>query len=338
MSGAVVGRMYDDGTCRVLSREGDWVKVRFDSGEGYVHSDYLLTGKQARSYLESMTAQSLTVSASALYVRREASADSEILTVLSRGTAVSPVHEKKARTAVADKVKKTGASASGNWIEVALGNRQKGYVCADYIGFSKAPAMDSQAVVSALNESAAARPAVTASVPAPAPSPVSAAPALTAPAVTEAEAVDIPVNTSLYDTPIADMTQEDTAAAEGAADPEPASPDERVLLASIIQAEAGNQSEEGMLAVGSVVMNRVNDDRFPDTISEVIYQPNQFTPASTGVLANILQTGPSEECLETADSLLEEGERNVSNLYFKSASYAHSHGINGRQIGDQVFH
>ena len=56
------------------------------------------------------------------------------------------------------------------------------------------------------------------------------------------------------------------------------------LLAKIIHVEAGHEGIEGRIAVGNVVLNRVNDSRFPDTIRDVIYQPNQFPPATNGLL------------------------------------------------------
>jgi len=49
------------------------------------------------------------------------------------------------------------------------------------------------------------------------------------------------------------------------------------LLAKIICGEAQTETFHGKLAVGTVVLNRVEDFRFPDTIEEVIYAPNQFT-------------------------------------------------------------
>ena len=51
--------------------------------------------------------------------------------------------------------------------------------------------------------------------------------------------------------------------------------DDLYVLSHIISAEAGNCSEDMMLSVGSVVLNRVADDRFPDTISEVVFQEGQ---------------------------------------------------------------
>lgn len=52
------------------------------------------------------------------------------------------------------------------------------------------------------------------------------------------------------------------------------------LLARVITHEAGNQSFEGKLAVGNVILHRVQSHQFPNTVSGVIYQPNQFTGAT----------------------------------------------------------
>lgn len=59
-------------------------------------------------------------------------------------------------------------------------------------------------------------------------------------------------------------------------------PAELNLLGAIIQAEAGNQGYDGMLAVGSVIMNRVfyHGGNMPNTITAVVYQRNQFEPTS----------------------------------------------------------
>jgi len=53
-------------------------------------------------------------------------------------------------------------------------------------------------------------------------------------------------------------------------------------LSRIINAESGNQPMEGKVAVGNVVMNRVNDPRFPNSLYDVLFQKNQFGPASSG--------------------------------------------------------
>ena len=54
------------------------------------------------------------------------------------------------------------------------------------------------------------------------------------------------------------------------------------LLASIIFCEAGNQPYEGQVAVGAVVMNRVEHPSFPNDIAGVIYQPGAFSCLQDG--------------------------------------------------------
>lgn len=85
------------------------------------------------------------------------------------------------------------------------------------------------------------------------------------------------------------------------------------LLARIIMVESGYESYQGKLAVGSVIMNRVADSRFPDTVRGVIYAPGQFPPARNGKLDN---AKPNEDSIRAAQAVLN-GENNVEGaLYF----------------------
>lgn len=54
------------------------------------------------------------------------------------------------------------------------------------------------------------------------------------------------------------------------------------MLMRIAEAEAGNQGIEGMKIVMMVVLNRVADETFPNSIEGVIFQANQFEPVSDG--------------------------------------------------------
>ena len=54
------------------------------------------------------------------------------------------------------------------------------------------------------------------------------------------------------------------------------------MLAQLIQSEAGNQSYTGRVLVADVVLNRVDDSRFPNTIKDVIFYPGQFTVIDNG--------------------------------------------------------
>ncbi len=63
------------------------------------------------------------------------------------------------------------------------------------------------------------------------------------------------------------------------------------LFFGLVEAEAGNESMEGKIAVANVVINRVKDSRYPDTVKEVIHQPYQFEPVING---HINKTAPAD--------------------------------------------
>ena len=63
------------------------------------------------------------------------------------------------------------------------------------------------------------------------------------------------------------------------------------LLAAILQCEAG--SYDGMLAVATVIMNRVASPAYPNTLRAVIYQSGQFAPTWNGSLNKVLSKGAS---------------------------------------------
>ena len=54
------------------------------------------------------------------------------------------------------------------------------------------------------------------------------------------------------------------------------------LLARVIYGEARGEPYEGQVAVGAVILNRVKNSSFPNTIAGVIYQPGAFTAVSDG--------------------------------------------------------
>jgi N-acetylmuramoyl-L-alanine amidase len=57
------------------------------------------------------------------------------------------------------------------------------------------------------------------------------------------------------------------------------------LLAKLVHSEARGESYTGQVAVAAVVLNRVDDSRFPNTIAGVIYQPWAFTAINDGQFA-----------------------------------------------------
>ncbi|WP_410768699.1 spore cortex-lytic enzyme [Fontibacillus sp. BL9] len=54
------------------------------------------------------------------------------------------------------------------------------------------------------------------------------------------------------------------------------------ILARVIYSEARGESYKGQVAVGAVVMNRIQSDQFPDNINDVVFQPGAFTAVDDG--------------------------------------------------------
>ena len=78
------------------------------------------------------------------------------------------------------------------------------------------------------------------------------------------------------------------------------------VLSHIIQCESGYCEREMMEGVGSVVLNRVADERFPNTITEVVNQPGQYRPVTDGIFTS---AQPTELVIEVSIDLLEWGSK-----------------------------
>lgn len=107
------------------------------------------------------------------------------------------------------------------------------------------------------------------------------------------------------------------------------------LLAAIIECEAGNQPYRGMLAVGSVVINRVRSNRFANSISGVIYSPSQFSPVASGRFAIVLARGANPTCVQAANEVLN-GNIIIGALFFHV--YHSDVDTYGTVIGDHIFY
>ena len=61
------------------------------------------------------------------------------------------------------------------------------------------------------------------------------------------------------------------------------------LLARAINGEARGEPYEGQVAIGAVILNRVKDSRFPNTIAGVIYQLGAFTAVADGQINQAME-------------------------------------------------
>ncbi len=74
------------------------------------------------------------------------------------------------------------------------------------------------------------------------------------------------------------------------------------VLLRIVEAEAGGEDITGKMLVANVIMNRVKSSRFPDTVTEVVYQTNskgkaQFSPTVDGRMDSVTVTEETEEAV-----------------------------------------
>lgn len=103
------------------------------------------------------------------------------------------------------------------------------------------------------------------------------------------------------------------------------SEEELEVLLRIVEAEAGNEDEDGKLLVANVVLNRVNSDKFPDTVKEVVFQRekgvSQFSPVYNG---SYYKVTVSEETVSAVERALAGEDISQGALYFAARKYADS--------------
>lgn len=86
------------------------------------------------------------------------------------------------------------------------------------------------------------------------------------------------------------------------------------LLSHLIEGEVQGCDEETKKWVGSVVLNRVESEKFPDSIEDVIYQPGQYACTWDG---NFNKT-PSDETIEVVKDLLTNGSAIPEDVVFQA--------------------
>lgn len=76
------------------------------------------------------------------------------------------------------------------------------------------------------------------------------------------------------------------------------------ILLKIVEAEAGGEDEKGKILVANVILNRVKDPAFPDTVKEVVFQQengtSQFSPIADGRFYSVTVSEETEEAVDKA--------------------------------------
>ncbi len=106
----------------------------------------------------------------------------------------------------------------------------------------------------------------------------------------------------------------------------PYTADELYWLSRIISAESQGEPLEGKLAVGTVVLNRVASQQFPNTLYGVIFDTKwgvQFTPIANGTIYH----QPTQESILAAKLCLEGARVAGDSLYFLAPNLANNHWV-----------
>ena len=109
------------------------------------------------------------------------------------------------------------------------------------------------------------------------------------------------------------------------------------LLAKTIYAEGRGEPYTGQVAIGAVVMNRVRNSAFPNTVSGVVYQKHAFTAVSDGQI----NLTPDDTAMRAARDAINGWDPTGGALYYYNPAVATSAWIFDRQtitvIGRHVF-
>lgn len=107
------------------------------------------------------------------------------------------------------------------------------------------------------------------------------------------------------------------------------------LLAAMIYREANVEPWKGKVAVGNVVMNRINSSRYPNTMLGVLSQPYQFSPWDGPKYRQVLQNGVTGDCRRAAEVAMSGSENYIGDLlHFRT----YKPGWSGIIIGTHVFY
>jgi len=98
--------------------------------------------------------------------------------------------------------------------------------------------------------------------------------------------------------------------------------DELYLFATVIYTESGDQGYNGMLAVANIILNRIENGHWGDTLEEVLFSPGQFAGARQELIDRAQARGIPQSCYTVAKDALA-GRNNIGDfLFFRTTDSA----------------
>lgn len=114
----LVGKLYSGCGGEIIEQKSSWTRIKTGNLTGWVRNDYLKFGEEAKKLADSSVTKTATSIADTLRVRKEASEDAGIITLLARGDEIAAVSEE------------------GDWVKVEFADGDEGYVAAQYVTIS----------------------------------------------------------------------------------------------------------------------------------------------------------------------------------------------------------
>ncbi|MDF2539189.1 MAG: hypothetical protein K0S76_2210 [Herbinix sp.] len=114
----ILGKLYNNCAATIIDKKDDWYQVKSGSVTGYIKADYLIIGEQAEELSTKLGYNVAKITASALKVRKEASTESDIITLLPVGEELKVLKQQD------------------GWAKVFVDNNTTGYVSTDYVKVS----------------------------------------------------------------------------------------------------------------------------------------------------------------------------------------------------------
>ncbi len=291
----VVGYMYKDCVGEILENGDSWTRIKSGKLEGWAKNDYLLFGKEAKKKTEISVRDIAVINADALRIRAEASEDAEVKAMLSEGDEVDVVEVDDEWTKIS--------------FEDGTEGEDTGYISSEYIsiktiyktGETIEEVKDREEKSKAAKEEADKN---------------------------KKEEKKEEKKESKTESSGDNQSTKASVTNNGGVS---ASVDDETLLAALIQCEC-NGPYEAQLAVGAVVVNRANSGY--GSISNAVYAPHQFGPASSGKLAATISSGAISGSARQAAKDAISGVSNVGNAkYFRNVKSGHE----GIVIGNHVY-
>lgn len=113
----VVGKMPNNAGCEIIEEDGEWTKIKSGKVEGYVKSEYLLSGDEAVAKAAEVKQTIATVNTTTLYVREAPNTECKIITSMPIGEELEVVETLE------------------GWVKINV-DSDEGYVSADYVDIS----------------------------------------------------------------------------------------------------------------------------------------------------------------------------------------------------------